>query len=132
MRAFNSTSDDMAVEGSLESGRPNTEPELEDEGTVAFLYKHAGARALVGLEFFLWPPRDLRTRRVRVDKLNRDGDSYQVTDVHAQEGLVRAVFPGELSVGLATRKRDEPLIKLPRSQLKCERQTVHRLQTRRK
>jgi hypothetical protein len=102
----------MAIESSLDVEGLNLGPDLEEEGTVAFLYKHAGARALVGLEFFYRQPREIRSRRVKLDKLNRDGDSYKVTDVQAKEGLVRDMYPGELSVGLATRRNDEPIIKL--------------------
>jgi hypothetical protein len=65
----------------------------EEEGIVQRMYKYAGALSLVGLEFYHRPVHELRTRRVRLDKLNPDGDSYKGTDVRADLGLVKDIFP---------------------------------------
>jgi hypothetical protein len=84
----------------------------KEEFTVEFLYKHGGARSLVGLELYYKGPQDRRTRRVKLVKLNADGNSYKATDVQADVGLVADILPEHLTVEIATRKRGEPIIKL--------------------
>jgi hypothetical protein len=103
----------MSTGGALEIGGLGLGAELEEEkGTVRRMYEYAGARALVGIEFYHRPVHELRMRRVRLDKLNPDGDSYKGTDVRANLDLVRDIFSDELTVGLATRRRGDPVTKL--------------------
>jgi hypothetical protein len=85
-----------------------------DQGTAQELYKLAGAISLIGLEFFVEDEAVLGPRRIRLDKLNRDGTSYQISDVRTNARLDRSVTPGELTIGLASRRADEPVIALLR------------------
>jgi hypothetical protein len=84
-------------------------------GAVVRMYKVGGARSLVGLEFYYRPPQETRARRVKLNKLNEDGNSYKGTDVQTKVGLVADISPGELTVGLGTRRRGEDIVKLMRA-----------------
>jgi hypothetical protein len=59
-----------------------------EAGAFQRMYKVGGARSLVGLKFFFRRPHETRTRRVKLNKLNADGNTYKGTDVHAKVGLV--------------------------------------------
>lgn len=60
-----------------------TDPEAE---AMERICKVGGAKSLVGLEFFFRQPHEIRTRRVKLNKLNADGSTYKGTDVHAKVG----------------------------------------------
>jgi hypothetical protein len=72
--------------------------------------KLAGAISLVGLEFYVRNPAGLGTRRIRLERLNLDGKTYRALDVEAIVRLERSVNLEELTIGLASRKPDEPVI----------------------
>lgn len=84
-------------------------------GAVARMYKIGGARSLVGLGFYYRPPQETRVRRVKLNKLNEDGNSYKGEDVQAKVGLIADITPGELTVGLRTRRRSEDIVRLMRA-----------------
>lgn len=68
------------------------------------MLKVGGARSLAGLEFFFRQPHEIRTRRVRLNKLNTDGNTYTGTDVNAKVGLVCDISP-ELDDRIDVRKK---------------------------
>jgi hypothetical protein len=90
------------------------ETRVPDQGTVQDLYKLAGAIALVGLEFYIKDPAELDPKKIRLDRLSIDGTSYRATDVKRSVRLERNVTPGELTIGLASRQADDPVIGLLR------------------
>jgi hypothetical protein len=60
---------------SLTGGMQELDVSYPDQGTIEFMYKHGGARSLVGIELYYRPPQDRRTRMVNLVKLNKDGNS---------------------------------------------------------
>jgi hypothetical protein len=102
---------DMAVAGEIDrsqeinSGAPG-------QGTVPELFRRAGAEALVGCELFLKEGRIGARRRVQVERLNPDGQSYEVIDLRAKAGLVKDFSPAEMSAGLGTENEDDAVVKL--------------------
>jgi hypothetical protein len=82
-----------------------------EAGAIERMYKVGGAKSLVGLEFFFRQPHETRTRRVELNKLNADGNTYKGTDVHAKVGLVCDISPGDLTVGLNSRRRGKDIVK---------------------
>jgi hypothetical protein len=86
-----------------------------EAGAMERMLKVGGARSLVGLEFFFRQSHETRTRRVKLNKLNADGNTYKGTDVHAKVGLVCDISPEDLTVGLTSRRRGEDIIKLLRA-----------------
>jgi hypothetical protein len=102
----------MLVEGALE-GRLEGLAELErDEGTVEYLCKEAGVRGVLGMEFYYRGPLQTRARRVRLDKFDFGRDAFKGTDVQANVGLVEDILPKHLTIGLGSRRRGKPVIKL--------------------
>lgn len=81
-------------------------------GEVERMYKVGGAKSLLGLEFFYRKPQEARARRVKLNQLNEDANTYKVMDVHEQVGLVEDVSPGDLTVGIASRRKGEDVVKL--------------------
>jgi hypothetical protein len=81
-------------------------------GEVERMYKIGGAKSLIGLEFQYRRPQEARARRVKLSKLNEDGDTYKGLDVRAQVGLVDDISPKDLTIGLASRRRGEDIVKL--------------------
>lgn len=102
----------MAVAGNR--GGEEVEQRVEDERMVAEMYKYGGAFSLVGLEFFYRPTEGAPEIRVRLDSLLRDGETYRATDVRANTPLEDGFQPKELRIGLGTRERRDPVIKLLR------------------
>jgi hypothetical protein len=102
----------MSREGRASSAGLGLRAGEEEGGEVMGLMKWAGARALVGLEFFYRPVNELWRRRVRLDKVNANGESFKGTDVNADVGLVGDISPRDLTVGVGTRRRNEPVIRL--------------------
>jgi hypothetical protein len=102
----------MSIEGALE-GRLEEHAELErDEGTVEYLCKEAGVRGVLEMEFYYRGPLQTRARRVRLDKFDFGRDVFKGTDVQANVGLVEDILPKYLTIGLGSRRRGEPVIKL--------------------
>lgn len=89
----------------LERGAPGHRAVVE-------VFRRAGARALVGLEFYLRDGREGAKKKVRVERLNPDGQTYRVSDIQTREEIPKAVLPVELTVGLGTRTEDDPVIKI--------------------
>jgi hypothetical protein len=86
----------------------------EDNG-VAEMYKYGGAFSLIGLEFFYKPEEDAPEMKIRLEGLHRDGETYRARDVRADKPLEDSVHPRELTIGLATRRRRDPVIMLLRN-----------------
>jgi hypothetical protein len=103
--------EDMHVEEGEDGSLQDKEP---DQGTVDRACRWAGALSLVGLEFFLKEPTELEPKRILLKRLNMDGKSYQAKDVVRDRRLERSVKPGELTVGLASRKWDDPVVQVLR------------------
>jgi hypothetical protein len=85
-----------------------------ERGTVGEIAKRAGARALVGFDFCLKEGREGALKKVRVEKINPDGQTYRVMDLRAKAEMDRDVHPSEMFVGLAIRSEEDPVIKLMR------------------
>jgi hypothetical protein len=68
----------------------------------------------VGFEFYLREGREGALKRVRVESLNQDGQTYRVMDLRAKAELPRDLHPSEMCVGLAMRSEEDPVIKLLR------------------
>jgi hypothetical protein len=85
-----------------------------EQGTVVKIDKRAGAMALVGFDFYLREGRDGALKKVRVDRMNQDGQIYQVIDLRAKAEIERDVRPSEMFVVKASRSEDDPVIKLLR------------------
>jgi hypothetical protein len=79
---------------------------------VLELFRRAGAGALLKFEFYFRSPEDYAPKRVRVESVNEDGQTFKVMDLAAKNLVEKSVFPGELTVGLATRSENDPVIKL--------------------
>jgi hypothetical protein len=73
------------------------------------VFRRAGARALV---FYLRDGREGAKKKVRVERLNPDGQTYRVLDIQTREEIFKAVLPVKLTVGLGTRTEDDPVIKI--------------------
>jgi hypothetical protein len=102
----------MEAKGGSERGSREREPDdgmVEDACTAL-----AGALALVVLEFYIKEPSELEPKKFTLENLNPDGKTYRARDVRRDVMLERDVVPGELTVGLAMRKRDDPMIGLLR------------------
>jgi hypothetical protein len=87
---------------------------VPDHRTGFEISRRAGPQALVGFEFFIRDGREGVQRRVRVERLNADGQTYRVVDLKAKVELAKDMLPMELSVGHATRSEDDPVIRLLR------------------
>jgi hypothetical protein len=103
----------MAMEG---NGRGEEVEQLGiEENTVAEIYKYGGAFLLVGLEFFYKTEDGSPEMRIQLDGLQRDGGTYRATDVRADKRLEDSFHLKELTVGLGTRGRRDPVIMLMKS-----------------
>jgi hypothetical protein len=83
-----------------------------ERGTIVEIFRRGGARALVGFEFFLAEGREGGQKKVKVERVNPDGLTFGVMDLKAKSELVKDIFAAKLSVGLATRSEDDPVIRL--------------------
>jgi hypothetical protein len=96
-----------------ESGGAN-ETRVSDEGSVVELAKRAGIHALVGFEFFYAQPGEYGHKKVRIEKVNPDGQTLSVIDVGEKRLIEKKLFPGELTVGAESRARNDPVIRFLR------------------
>jgi hypothetical protein len=81
-------------------------------GSVLELFRRTEAGALVGFEVYFMEQGDYAPKRIRVEKVNEDGHTLQVMDLGAKVLLEKRIFPGELTVGAATRSENDPVIRL--------------------
>jgi hypothetical protein len=98
------------------SARGEEEMEVEqrgpEQGTVAALFKYAGAFALVGLEFDYQASDELQPSRIRPEGMMGNGETYRAVNVRTLRELKDAVSPHELTVDYKSRGPRDPVIKL--------------------
>jgi hypothetical protein len=102
----------MSAGREMAEGLQGLSTDSAEGGEVERMYKVGGAKSLIGLEFFYKRPQENRARRVKLNQLNEDANTYKGTDVHAQVGLIEDISPGDLTIGLASRRRGEDVVKL--------------------
>jgi hypothetical protein len=102
----------MLTEGRLAEGIQGLSTDEAEGGEVERMYKIGGAKSLFGLEFQYRRPQNTTAKRVKHNKLNDSEDTYKGTDVRAQVGLVDDISPANLTIGLASRRKEESIVKL--------------------
>jgi hypothetical protein len=68
----------------------------------------------VGFEFFFRDQGDYEPKKVRVEQVNENGQTLKVMDLGTKSLIEKNIFPGELTVGIATRSENDPVIMLLR------------------
>jgi hypothetical protein len=67
----------MSVGTKILEGLQGLTMENAEGGKVERMYKVGGAKSLLGLEFFYRRPQEARARRVKLDHLNGDANTYK-------------------------------------------------------
>jgi hypothetical protein len=99
-----------AMDRALESGGA-TEVSVSDKASVVELANGAGINALVGFKFYDWEQGDYGRNKVRVEKVNPDGQTLSGMDVWEKRLINKNMFPGELTVCAESRAEDDPVIR---------------------
>jgi hypothetical protein len=85
---------------------------VSDRESVLEMFCRGGVEAFIGFEFYFRDPREYASKKVRIERVNSDRQTLSVMDIAAKTLLEKCIIPGELTVGLATRSENDPVIRL--------------------
>jgi hypothetical protein len=69
------------------------ERNIPDNQTGWEISRRAGAQAMVGFELYLNKGREGTRRKVRVERLNPDGQTYRVMDLVTKKEMPKDILP---------------------------------------